>query len=104
MRYIFALILLLPAGLSLADTENRVAISEERVQSELTVLYKKESLLTTSHIYHYCHMNSVYFSRSSSHNTRDAWSIIWNYEKGDPLRCSDYNKYILKLAAENLDN
>lgn len=38
MRYIFALILLLPAGLSLADTENRVAISEERVQSELTVL------------------------------------------------------------------
>ena len=45
MRYIFALILLLPAGLSLADTENRVAISEERVQSELTVLYKRNLYL-----------------------------------------------------------
>lgn len=96
MRCIFALILLLPASLSLADTKSVVATSKKRMQSEVTVLHKDKSF------YHYCHMNSVYLSRSSNHS-RDAWSIIWNYEKGEPLRCSDYNKYILKLATENLD-
>lgn len=45
---------------------------------------------------HFCHMGSVYVGDKVDGQVQGP-ALIWNYDKAEPLRCSDFEAYVTAL-------
>ncbi len=46
---------------------------------------------------HYCHANSVYLFKEVRKSTGGfGGSLVWDHEKGKPLKCEDYSRFYNK--------
>jgi len=76
----------------------------DNIHTNMTLLSENKGFSLSGYraeSYHYCHMRTVYIALSGL--SSNSLSMVWDHEKKQPLKCSDYHSYVHNLSLSKKD-